>query len=73
MIADANQTVSELDGVSPAVRRALLSQGDGGAVTGVGSVPERLAAQAVATPDAPALVMGDASLRYAELDARANR
>ena len=39
----------------------------------VASVPERLAAQATATPDAPALVMGDASLRYAELDARTNQ
>ncbi|WP_277404770.1 AMP-binding protein, partial [Achromobacter xylosoxidans] len=37
------------------------------------SVPQRLAAQALATPDAPALAFNATVLSYAELDARGNR
>ncbi|NMK49941.1 non-ribosomal peptide synthetase, partial [Achromobacter sp. Bel] len=71
---DAPQTrVAELPWLRADDERDLLSQGDGGEARAVSSVPERLAAQAAATPDAPALVMGDASLRYAELDARTNQ
>ncbi|MFY0480927.1 amino acid adenylation domain-containing protein, partial [Achromobacter marplatensis] len=41
---------------------ALLAQGNGGGARRVPSVPEQLAAQAAATPDAPALAMGGVSL-----------
>jgi amino acid adenylation domain-containing protein len=37
------------------------------------SVPERIAAQARRTPEAPAVLCGDERLGYAELNARANR
>ena len=38
-----------------------------------GSLPELFAAQAVRTPEADAVVFGEARLSYGELDARANR
>jgi amino acid adenylation domain-containing protein len=37
------------------------------------SVPERIAAQARRTPEAPAVLCGDERLDYADLDSRANR
>ncbi|WP_454674050.1 amino acid adenylation domain-containing protein [Achromobacter pestifer] len=61
------------DDLAVVSRSALLSQGDGGAARAVLTVPERLAAQALATPEAAALAMGAASLNYAELDARTNQ
>ncbi|MFY0476109.1 condensation domain-containing protein, partial [Achromobacter marplatensis] len=59
--------VAELPWLEAEDERELLAQGDGGAARRVPSVPEQLAAQAAATPDAPALAMGGVSLRYAEL------
>ncbi|MGH8815112.1 MAG: condensation domain-containing protein, partial [Achromobacter pestifer] len=61
------------DDLAEVSRSALLSQGDGGAARAVLTVSERLAAQALATPEAAALAMGAASLNYAELDARTNQ
>ncbi|MFG1791117.1 amino acid adenylation domain-containing protein [Nocardia sp. NPDC049149] len=40
---------------------------------GTESIADLLAAQALATPDAPALVLGDRRLSFAELDAEINR
>ncbi|WP_454674051.1 amino acid adenylation domain-containing protein [Achromobacter pestifer] len=73
MLADPNRLVADLDVLALPDRQALVSQGDGGAARLVLSVPERLAGQAAATPDAPALVMGAVRLSYAELDARTNQ
>ncbi len=37
------------------------------------TIPQRFMAQTAATPDAPAVVFGDTTLTYAELDARSNQ
>ncbi|NUR63052.1 MAG: amino acid adenylation domain-containing protein, partial [Catenulispora sp.] len=72
--ADADLQVSELPLLSAG---ELQSLDDWNAtdqlVPSVGGVHELIAAQAAASPDATAVVSGDASLTYAELDLRANR
>ncbi|MFJ3788339.1 non-ribosomal peptide synthase/polyketide synthase [Kitasatospora sp. NPDC090091] len=63
--------IGGIDLLSAEERRALLPAVDGAAAAV--SLPELFAAQVAATPDAVALVCGDAELTYRQVDARANR
>ncbi|KOV64617.1 non-ribosomal peptide synthetase, partial [Streptomyces sp. MMG1121] len=69
--AAPGQRIGGIDLLSAEERRELLPAVDGGAA-GV-SLPELFAAQVTATPDAVALVCGDAEFTYRQLNARANR
>ena len=65
---------SQVDVLSPAERRQVLAGWNDTAAPVPGAGPgELLAAQAARTPDAVAVVSGDAAWSYAELDAAANR
>ncbi|MFH8930913.1 amino acid adenylation domain-containing protein [Streptomyces pristinaespiralis] len=72
---DPERTIGSVDLLDATERHRLLV----GLNTTDGPLPEErtltalFEQQAAATPDATALVMGDRSLTYAELDARANR
>ncbi|MFF8911371.1 amino acid adenylation domain-containing protein, partial [Streptomyces olivaceoviridis] len=68
-----DHAVADLDALSPA-EHALLA-GRHGASDGVppATLPVLLADQARRTPEATAVIHGEARLTYAELDARANR
>ncbi len=72
--AEPDRPVGELDLLLPGERETLLHRWNG-ATTPVpaATVPALLRARAAASPDAVALVAGDATLTFAELDARANR
>ncbi|HEX8697002.1 MAG TPA: amino acid adenylation domain-containing protein, partial [Longimicrobium sp.] len=75
MAADADRPVERLDLLPEAERRQLLEKWnatDAEYPRGA-SVHELFALQAERTPDAVAVVSGDRSLTYAELDARARR
>ncbi|MGV9747955.1 non-ribosomal peptide synthase/polyketide synthase [Rhodococcus zopfii] len=68
VVADADRAVGELEILEPGERRALVS------TTGTGSAEPATLAQlltdaAVRNPDGPALVSGDRTLTYRELDA----
>ncbi|MFJ9852283.1 non-ribosomal peptide synthase/polyketide synthase [Streptomyces sp. NPDC101150] len=69
--AAPDRPIGGLDLLSDEERRELLPAVDGGAATS--SLPELLAVQVAATPDAVALVCGDVELTYSQLNARANR
>ncbi|WP_345144904.1 amino acid adenylation domain-containing protein, partial [Dactylosporangium darangshiense] len=72
--ADAGVRLSAVPMLRDADTSALASWNDTHTpVTWPGGVLEQFAAQVAANPDAPAVVCGAASLRYGELDARANR
>ncbi|MBV6697676.1 non-ribosomal peptide synthase/polyketide synthase [Kitasatospora aureofaciens] len=71
--ADPDQPVGRLDVLSDEECRRLLTSGDGGPALPAATLPALFEAQVRATPDAPALVAGDRTLTYAELNARANR
>ncbi|MFE6499119.1 amino acid adenylation domain-containing protein [Kitasatospora sp. NPDC057738] len=70
--ADPRRSVAELD-VLPAGRRAAEAADHTPPPATVPLVPAVFEAQAAATPDAVALVCGELSLTFAELNARANR
>ncbi|MGK5628107.1 amino acid adenylation domain-containing protein [Streptomyces sp. URMC 123] len=72
--ADPTRPVGELEILSPEARDLLLT-GWSGPVREVpaASVPELFRAQVARTPEAPALISGDTTVSYAELDRRANR
>jgi amino acid adenylation domain-containing protein len=75
--ADPDRSLPEIALVSADERARLLEWGaasdDAHAGVPGACVHELFAAQAAATPDAVAVVFGDETLTYAELDARANR
>ncbi|MFF2542683.1 amino acid adenylation domain-containing protein [Kitasatospora sp. NPDC058063] len=70
--ADPRRSVAELD-VLPAGRRAAEAADHTPLPATVPLVPAVFEARAAATPDAVALVCGELSLTFAELNARANR
>ena len=73
-LARPDCAVSELPWMSEAEWRALQSNWRGADIDfGPGSIAQRVAQWAQATPDATALVAGTQRLNYAALDARANR
>ncbi|MET9182080.1 amino acid adenylation domain-containing protein, partial [Kitasatospora aureofaciens] len=65
--------VGDLDVLGDAERQRLLTQGSAGGPVAPALLPELFAAQAARTPQATALVVGDAKFCYGELEARANR
>jgi amino acid adenylation domain-containing protein/thioester reductase-like protein len=75
VVNDPARTIAELPLLSDAERARLLAAGEGERVTGAPGrcVHHRFEANAAATPDAPAVVMGDVRLTYGELNRRANR
>ncbi|MFE5140466.1 non-ribosomal peptide synthase/polyketide synthase [Streptomyces fagopyri] len=71
---DLTARVGGLDALLPAERTALVGERAAGRVpTPEDTIADLLATQAEATPEATALVFGDTTLTYAELDARINR
>ncbi|MEA2560961.1 MAG: hypothetical protein QOH06_2465, partial [Acidobacteriota bacterium] len=79
-VANPAVRLSELPLLSAAARAQLLREWNDTAVSiasiasiaGIRSLPEQIAQQAARTPEAVAVLCGDASLTYAALDRRAN-
>jgi amino acid adenylation domain-containing protein/non-ribosomal peptide synthase protein (TIGR01720 family) len=73
-IADhPDHMVAALPWLEPEEEKLLAHWGAGTSNTCEGTVPERLAASAAATPDAVAVIEGDLAMTYSCLDARATR
>ncbi|MEU4210579.1 amino acid adenylation domain-containing protein [Streptomyces sp. NPDC026206] len=72
VVAGPDQPVSRLEVLSAAERTRLLGGFNDTAseVPSAGTFPELFAARVAATPAAPAVVLGETVLSYAELDAR---
>ncbi|MFJ4567234.1 amino acid adenylation domain-containing protein [Streptomyces caelestis] len=74
LVEEPDRVVGDLDMLSPDEHAQLLAHGSGPRRDfGPATVHGRFAEQAAGTPDAVAVVHGDDSIRYAELDAAANR
>jgi amino acid adenylation domain-containing protein len=75
MVADDGQPVGALPLLSDAERARLLDESGGPAVAwgAEACIHEWIEARARRTPDAPAVVLGEAALTYAQLDRRAER
>ncbi|GAA3086404.1 amino acid adenylation domain-containing protein [Streptosporangium carneum] len=74
VVADPARPVGDVDLLDPAERRMLLDDyNDTARETPQDCLPALFAAQAARTPQAVAVVAGEESLTYAELDARSNR
>src|SRR5262249_42884860 len=71
--AAPGQPVSALTVLTPAERRVLAGWSGAARRVPGATLPELFWAQAGRTPDAPAVVCGDVTLSYAELDGRAGR
>ncbi|WP_406499535.1 non-ribosomal peptide synthase/polyketide synthase [Streptomyces sp. NBC_00846] len=69
--AAPDRPIGGVDLLSDEERRELLPAAESG--TAATSLPEMLAAQVAAMPDAVALVCGDVELTYGQLNVRANR
>ncbi|MEV0198801.1 amino acid adenylation domain-containing protein [Nonomuraea sp. NPDC050691] len=72
-VADPDRTVSALPVLAGDERERVLALGAGGPEAAPGTLHTLIEAQAAATPDAPAVLFGDVTLTYAELNGRANR
>ncbi|MCX4237829.1 non-ribosomal peptide synthetase [Streptomyces ortus] len=71
---DLDAPVGRLDAQLPAERQRLeRERAEGRVPDPEDTIADLLAAQALATPDTTALVFGDRTLTYAQLDARINR
>ncbi|MGW2424548.1 amino acid adenylation domain-containing protein [Streptomyces sp. NPDC001709] len=74
VVADPGRPVGRLDVLSPAERGRLLGDfNDTAREIPAATLPELFRARVAEAPDAPALLCGDTTVSYAELDARANR
>ncbi|MER6916881.1 amino acid adenylation domain-containing protein [Streptomyces sp. NPDC000594] len=73
LVADPARPVAALDALTPAEHDRLRSLNDTAAETAGVSVPELFAGWVAQSPDAVAVVCGEESFSYAELDARADR
>ena len=71
--ADPGRPLSTLDLRTAAERRELARWNDTERVLPQATLPELVAAQAARTPAAAAVICGDVTLTYAELDERASR
>ncbi|MBN6042357.1 non-ribosomal peptide synthetase, partial [Amycolatopsis sp. 195334CR] len=71
--ADPDRRTGAIDLLDAAERRQWAEFSDGGPAPAAVTVPEVFAEWAARTPDAVALVRGDESWSYAELDAASNR
>ncbi|MBV9774522.1 MAG: amino acid adenylation domain-containing protein, partial [Gemmatimonadetes bacterium] len=73
-VGDPGRRVSEISLLAPDERDRLLGEwGAPRALPAEGTVPRRFAEQVARTPDAPAVVDGERTLSYAELDRRSSR
>ncbi|MFE2298931.1 amino acid adenylation domain-containing protein [Streptomyces sp. NPDC059445] len=73
LVADPARAIATLDVLDTAERDLLLGRPARTAATGPGeTIPHLFESQAARTPDAPALVCGERTLTYRELDQRAN-
>ncbi|MEV0146500.1 MULTISPECIES: amino acid adenylation domain-containing protein [unclassified Nonomuraea] len=72
-VADPDRTVSALPMLAEEERERVLALGVGAPQAAPGTLHTLIEAQATATPDAPAVLFGDVTLTYAELNGRANR
>ncbi|MFC8436454.1 amino acid adenylation domain-containing protein, partial [Streptomyces sp. NPDC057253] len=74
LAADPRSSIGAVEVLEAGERDRLLTEWNDTAVeVGSATLPELLAAQAARTPEAVALLSGDAEVSYAELDARANQ
>ena len=75
MVQDSNAAIGELGMLEPAQEKRLLDDWNDteAAFPDDRSIHSLIEDQVRATPDAPALVFGNASLSYCQLNARANR
>ncbi|MEO3752518.1 non-ribosomal peptide synthase/polyketide synthase [Streptomyces sp. B6B3] len=74
LVAAPGTRVGRAEILAPAERDLVTDWGAGAGVTGAGAaLPELFARRVAASPEAVALVAGDRSWSYAELDAWANR
>jgi amino acid adenylation domain-containing protein len=72
-VGEPGRRLSRLDLLTVAERRELAAWNDTAREVPQATLPELFQAQVVRTPRAPAVVCGDLTLSYAELNQRANR